>query len=97
MEAVAPYERVKRLSIPILLVHGGSDRFIPLTNLRLLHQRAPKQWAQRQVLRGRKHSDVLLDSNYAQRVVDFLDDTFATESITHPAPTASTIRQAALP
>ncbi len=72
MSAVAPLNRVGEITVPLLLLHGDSDRFIPPLNMDLLYERGDQRYAKRAMIRGRGHSDILRDPVYSSQIVTFL-------------------------
>ncbi len=72
MSAVAPQNCVGEITVPLLLIHGDSDRFIPPSNMDLLYERGDKRYAKRALIRGRGHFDILRDPVYSSQVSAFL-------------------------
>ncbi len=73
MADIAPQNRVGRITVPLLLIHGDSDHFVPPTNLETLYARAQQAYVQRWLAPGRRHSNVVPDPEYGSRVTEFLD------------------------
>ena len=69
---VAPETRIHEVRLPLLLIHGGEDRFVPLDDLEALWSRANQTLAERWLAPGRRHGDILADPEYGKRVVTFL-------------------------
>ncbi len=72
MADIAPQNRISQITVPMLLVHGDSDRFIPPSNMEALYTRAHQEHVQSWLVPGRRHSDVILDPDYGSRVIEFL-------------------------
>lgn len=72
MDEVAPEERIEEINAPLLLIHGEKDRFVPAADLDALWSRADRNVAERWLVPGRRHGDVLADPGYGQKVVAFL-------------------------
>lgn len=72
MADIAPQNRIGQITVPVLLIHGDSDRFIPPSNMEALYAQAHQEHAQSWLAPGRRHSDVLLDPGYGSRVPEFL-------------------------
>ncbi len=69
---IAPQNRIGQITVPVLLIHGDSDRFIPPSNMETLYARAHQEDVQSWLVPGRRHSDVILDPDYGSRVTAFL-------------------------
>jgi fermentation-respiration switch protein FrsA (DUF1100 family) len=72
MDEVAPEERIGEIRAPLLLIHGERDRFVPPGDMDALWSRADKDLAERWLVPGRRHGDVLADPGSGQRIVAFL-------------------------
>jgi len=72
MTDLAPQNRIGQIRVPVLLIHGESDRFIPPSNMETLCARACQKHTQSWLAPGRRHSDILLDLTYGERVIAFL-------------------------
>jgi dipeptidyl aminopeptidase/acylaminoacyl peptidase len=67
MDRVAPQNRIGHIAAPILLIHGDADRFVPPSNVDALYARASRERAERLLISGRRHSDVIRDRGCGQR------------------------------
>jgi pimeloyl-ACP methyl ester carboxylesterase len=74
-DEVAPQNRIADVTVPVLLVHGDTDRLIPASDMRTLYARANAQYAEQWLAQGRRHSDVLSDPEFESRVIAFLGRT----------------------
>ncbi len=72
MVEIAPQKRISQIDVPILLIHGGGDRFVPPTDMEALFAQANPKLVQSWVIPRRHHLNVLLDPGFNPRVVDFL-------------------------
>lgn len=72
MADIAPQNRIGQITVPVLLIHGDSDQFIPPSNMEALFARAHQEHTQSWLVPGRRHSDVILDPGYSPRVIEFL-------------------------
>lgn len=72
MADIAPQNRIGQIMAPVLLIHGDSDSFIPPSNMETLYAQANREYTQKWLVPGRRHSDVILDPGYGLRIVDFL-------------------------
>jgi len=72
MADITPQNRISQITVPVLLIHGDSDRFIPPSNMKALYARAHQEHVQSWLVPGRRHSDVILDPGYGPRVIEFL-------------------------
>ncbi len=73
MADVAPRNRIDQVAVPVLLIHGDADSFIPPANLETLYARAHPERTQRWLVPGHRHSDVILYPDYGPpQVIGFL-------------------------
>lgn len=72
MADIAPENRIGRVTAPVMLIHGDSDKFIPSTDMDVIYGKSNSEMTQRWLVPGRRHSDVFLDPGFAPRVVGFL-------------------------
>jgi dipeptidyl aminopeptidase/acylaminoacyl peptidase len=75
MSDVAPKNRISRVTAPVMLFHGESDRFIPSSDMEVIYREAKENIAKRWIVPGRRHSDIHLDPGFGPRMVDFLRGT----------------------
>lgn len=73
MSDMAPQNRIGRIQAPMLLIHGGSDQYIPPANMETLYARAHPEKAEHWLIPGRGHSDIIRDSRYGSRIIEFLN------------------------
>jgi pimeloyl-ACP methyl ester carboxylesterase len=71
VRSVAPQNRIDRITVPILLLHGDSDRYISPSNLDILYARAPRERTEQLLISNRGHTDVLRDVECNQKVAAF--------------------------
>lgn len=71
MDDVAPQNRIERIAVPLLLIHGAADTFIQPSNLEALYARAHRDRTQQLLIPGRGHSDLLRDPGCTQQIVMF--------------------------
>ena len=71
----APVHAVSRLSIPVLLIHGLDDGFIPVGHARRLHAANPRYTSMWEIA-GASHTrtDEVAGLEYQRRVISFLRD-----------------------
>ena len=79
MADVSPMRDVDKITGPLLLIHGEADRFVPPSDLGILHGRATTRHLQAWLVPRREHSSVLYHRDFAPRVVDFFADAPAGE------------------
>lgn len=80
MVQVAPQNRIGQVTAPMLLIHGESDRLVPLSDMWALYGRANPTHTQRWLVPKRHHSNVILDSDFASVVGEFLTDHLTSEA-----------------
>jgi pimeloyl-ACP methyl ester carboxylesterase len=81
MADAAPRNRIGQVTAPLLLIHGESDQFIPYSNMEILYERAHREQAQRWLIPGRGHSDIIRDPRYGLQIVDFLREHLSLERV----------------
>lgn len=59
MNSVAPQNRIGHIAAPILLIHGDADRFVPPSSVDALYAQASRERAERLLVPGRRHSDLI--------------------------------------
>lgn len=74
MDDASPRNRIPELTVPLLLIHGASDRFVPASNMEALYARADQDRTRTWLVPGRRHWDVILDPEYGARVIGFLQE-----------------------
>ena len=72
MEQVAPKNQIGRIDAPMLLIHGEKDSYIKPSNMEILQARASRH-AERLLIPGRGHSDVMRDPLCTREIVSFFD------------------------
>ena len=81
MADAAPRNRIGQVAAPLLLIHGESDRYIPPSDMEILYERAQQEKAQRWLIPGRGHSDIIRDARYGSQVVEFLREHLSSEKV----------------
>jgi pimeloyl-ACP methyl ester carboxylesterase len=71
MEEVAPENRIGRITVPVLLLHGDSDRFVPPAHMEALYAMADHGRAETRTLVSRRHTNVTTDANCGREIVAF--------------------------
>jgi pimeloyl-ACP methyl ester carboxylesterase len=72
--AVTPQNRIDQITVPLLLIHGASDRFVPASNMKALCMRALRKHTRSWLVPGRRHSDVILHPHFGMHVTKFLQE-----------------------
>jgi len=85
MTALAPRNRIGQITAPVLLIHGQSDRYIPPSNMDALYEQAQPERAERCLVPGRSHSDIIRDEQFGSRIVEFLNRRLLSEPVAKPA------------
>lgn len=73
MSEINPVDHIGNISIPVLLLHGEEDRVVTPDQADKLYQKA--QRAEKCLLAGKNHADLVEDPRYAEEVVAFFDRT----------------------
>jgi dipeptidyl aminopeptidase/acylaminoacyl peptidase len=71
MGSIAPVNRIGRIVVPLLLVHGEQDRMIAPWNMEKLYQEANKRITKTLLIPGRRHMDVIRDPQYTEQITAF--------------------------
>jgi pimeloyl-ACP methyl ester carboxylesterase len=72
LDELAPQARIGEIRVPLLLVHGEEDRFVPAADFAALASRADPRLTERWLVPGRGHGGVLTCPQFGPRVVEFL-------------------------
>jgi len=72
MDDVSPMRKVDKIAVPLLLIHGEGDRFVPPSDLRTLHGLSTTKHLQAWPVPRRDHSSVLYHRDLGPRVADFM-------------------------
>jgi fermentation-respiration switch protein FrsA (DUF1100 family) len=81
MSDLAPQNRIGQITVPVLLIHGESDRYIPPDNMEILYERAQHEKVQHWLIPGRGHSDIIRDPRYGLQIVEFLREHLSLERV----------------
>lgn len=81
LQDLSPRKRVGRITVPLMLIHGDSDKFIPSSDLDMLYRSAENTRAQRLMVPGRRHWDLITDPRCARSVVAFLRESLPPDDV----------------
>lgn len=82
MSDIAPQNRIGRIDIPILLIHGDADAVISPMNMELLQSHASHGNVQTWLMSGGlHHSTIIRDPAYGPRIVEFLEENLFVERL----------------
>ena len=68
MANLAPKNRIGEISAPILLAHGGLDKFIPPRNLDILYSYSREETTKKILIKGMGHSNIVNDPYLIKQV-----------------------------
>ena len=70
--------KICNAKVPILLIHGEEDKFVPYENLQILYESAPKNLRYKKTFKGARHAESLPlnEEEYKNLVKNFLADNF---------------------
>lgn len=71
IESIAPRNRIGRITVPLMLIHGDSDLFISPRNLDILYNNADRRGTRRMIIPSRGHSDLTLDPHCVRSAISF--------------------------
>jgi pimeloyl-ACP methyl ester carboxylesterase len=77
MSDIAPENRIHRIKVPILLIHGDDDHYLPQSHMETLYARANHESARCLLISHRGHHDILRDSGCGDAVVAFFRETLS--------------------
>ncbi len=84
MNDIAPKNRIGRIAVPILLLHGEADQVIAPSNMEILRSQARQEYVQAHLIAGGlHHSTIIKDAEYKHQIVSFLERTLGIEIPTH--------------
>ncbi len=72
LEDVSPENLVKKIKVPILLIHGTKDEVVDFTEMEKIFKQANKNLTQKFVAKGHNHSSLLKDENVAIAIEKFV-------------------------
>jgi len=75
INSISPRLRIGEISVPILLAHGASDRFVDPANMDILFEQANPEHVQRLLLNDCRHSDILQHHLFFGKVRAFFSKT----------------------
>jgi pimeloyl-ACP methyl ester carboxylesterase len=78
---ISPHNRIADIRVPLFLIHGDSDQFVPPYNMEALYAAAAKQYTQSWLVPGGEHSDIVNHPDVVARVIDFLEKSLASEPV----------------
>ncbi|MDR3336002.1 MAG: alpha/beta hydrolase [Treponema sp.] len=77
-EEVSPLERIRRVKIPVLFIHGDADRFVPFSMVHTLYEACPAS-KELFVVSGARHAEAfgVNPEEYQKRVIQFVQKAIA--------------------
>lgn len=74
MNDIAPKNRISKIAVPILLLHGEADKFVTPSNMEILRSQARPEYVHTQLISGgQHHSTIIKDAEYANQIISFLE------------------------
>ena len=74
LDDIAPMNNIHNIQGELLLVHGKNDRTVPVENVHLLYDRAPRDRTRMVILEGCEHSNCLSLQAFAEVAIPFLKE-----------------------
>jgi pimeloyl-ACP methyl ester carboxylesterase len=71
MDEASPQRWIGQIKVPVLLLHGEHDRFIPSAHMKALYAAADRDRARMRSLPNRRHADVTTDVTCGEEIVAF--------------------------
>lgn len=88
MRKVAPKNQIGKIEAPLLLIHGETDHYIQPSNMETLYALAHPEYAERLMIPGRGHADIMRDVKCRQEIVAFFSKNLSLDD-DHSAPLTS--------
>ena len=66
--------KLRELSMPLLVLHGGADRAVPSEQARLAHAASGSQRRTLKIIDGAGHNDIGMAQEYWSTIAKFLDE-----------------------
>ena len=80
MTEIAPKNRISRITVPTLLIHGDADRVISPNNMKLLHSQAQQEYVKAWLIPGGlHHSTIIRYPEYGSKIVIFFNEHLCNE------------------
>ncbi|HDK37606.1 MAG TPA: alpha/beta fold hydrolase [Thiolapillus brandeum] len=71
-DEIAPCHTIRKITCPVLLVHGLKDRVVPTADAKLIFQQRPGNHVQLHLLEGAGHNSIDAISRHGGILLDFL-------------------------
>jgi len=69
---IAPCNTIRKITVPVLLVHGEADRFVPVADARKIHANRPHDRVELLLLPGVGHNSAKAIATHGDKLVHFL-------------------------
>ena len=69
---IAPCNTIRKITVPVLLVHGEADRFVPVADARKIHANRPHDRVELLLLPGVGHNSAKAIATHGDKLLDFL-------------------------
>ncbi|NOX87643.1 MAG: alpha/beta fold hydrolase [Calditrichaeota bacterium] len=76
LQEVSPAHSIKRISKPVLLIHGTKDEVIDYSDVEKIYKKAKRENVEKFVVKGHNHSSLLNDENVAIAIETFIKKNF---------------------
>jgi len=75
-ENLSPHNSIKKIKVPVLLVHGKKDEIVPVDDFEKLRKQANKELLSSELFLNENHSSILNSKHLFQSVLQFLKKSF---------------------
>ncbi len=80
---IAPMNRIKGVSCPVLLAHGTEDMVVPISDMKLIEENATKaQSVHIMAVEGARHDSIEHFHNQSERLLEFIHQNLISEPLT---------------
>ncbi len=69
---IAPCNTIRKIAVPVLLVHGEADRFVPVQDARKIYANRPDDRVELLLLPGVRHNSAKAIATHGDKLIDFL-------------------------
>ncbi len=76
LQEISPAQIIKKLEIPVLLIHGTKDEVVEYSELEKIYKEGKKDLVEKVVAKGHSHSSLLEDENVAIAIESFIKKNF---------------------
>ena len=74
IDELSPINRIKKIKIPILFLHGTKDKIVPVSECGQLYRQCVSKYSKQYLIDGANHSSILANENTFNVILDFIQN-----------------------